>query len=262
MRRSVVAPEGRSRRFRNRAVVQPPPAIVQPAPAPAPSAGPSVAAPAPAAGPWIAAARPWSTAAWMARHDAFVARAQQGGIDVLFIGDSIVEFFATRASDVWNAQIAPLGAVADFGIAGDRTQFVLWRVQNGELDGSGARVVVVMVGTNNLATATPEDVARGIAAIVATVRAKLPAATIVLNAILPRGDANDPARGAAAAVNARLAALADGDRVRWLDAGPGFVDAGGAIRPDLMPDKLHPSPAGYEVWASALRPVLADALAK
>jgi beta-glucosidase len=233
-------------------VVQaPPPAIVSPSPSPSPVAG-----------PWIPVARPWSTAAWLAQHDAFVARAQQGNIDVLFIGDSITRFFETRAADVWNAEMAPLGNVVEFGIEGDRTQFVLWRVQHGELDGANARVVVLMIGTNNLATATPDDVARGVAEIVGVIRTKLPDATIVLNALLPRGKPTDAVRPKLAAVNARIAALADGTHVRWLDAGPAFVDADGTIRTELMPDRLHPSPLGYEAWASVLRPVLGELLAR
>ena len=224
-------------------------------PAPSPSA-------VPLAGPWIAAPRPWSTAKWLAQHDSFVKRARQGGIDVLFIGDSIVANFATRGNDAWQREIAPLGGVADFGISGDRTQFVLWRAQNGELDGTGARVVVLMIGTNNLASATPENVARGVAAIVGTVRAKLPDATVILNALLPRGAPGDLLRAKLADVNARLALLADGEQVRWLNAGAGFVTANGTIPVSLMPDKLHPSAAGYDVWAAALRPVLLDALSK
>ena len=181
---------------------------------------------------------------------------------MLFLGDSIAAFFATRGAAVWEREIAPLGSVVDFGIEGDRAQFVLWRVRNGELDGTNARVVVLMVGTNNLASATPENVARGVAAVVDTVREKLPRAVIVLNAILPRGTPGDPARAKLADVNARLAPLADGTHVRWLDAGAGFVGPDGTIDPALMPDKLHPSPAGYEVWAAALRPVLLESLSK
>jgi lysophospholipase L1-like esterase len=239
------------------AVPPAPPPISTPSPSPAPAASA-----APLAGPWIAAPRPWNKAAWLAQHDGYVARARQGGIDVLFLGDSITELFTTRGKDVWDRAIAPLGSVADFGISGDRTQFVLWRAQNGELDGSNARVVVLMVGTNNLASATPENVAHGIAAIVGTVRAKLPNAIVVLNALLPRGTPDDPLRAKAAAVNALIAPLADGTHVRWLDAGPGFVGADGAIAGALMPDGLHPSAAGYDVWATALRPVLLDALSK
>jgi lysophospholipase L1-like esterase len=236
-----------------------PPAISTPAPSPSPA--PSATA-VPVAGPWIAAPRPWNTGPWLAQHGAYVARAQQGGIDVLFLGDSITEFFATRGKDVWDREIAPLGNVVDFGISGDRTQFVLWRAQNGELDGTGARVVVLMIGTNNLASATPDNVARGVAAIVDTVRARLPNAVVVLNALLPRGAPGDPLRASLAGVNARIAALADGTHVRWLDAGAGFVAPDGTIPDTLMPDKLHPSAAGYEVWATALRPVLLDALSK
>jgi lysophospholipase L1-like esterase len=227
----------------------------------APSPPPAIVSPAPA-GPWIAVARPWGTATWLAQHDGFVSRARQGGIDVLFLGDSITENFATRGADVWNREIAPLGNVVDFGIGGDRTQFVLWRAQHGELAGSGARVVVLMVGTNNLATATPANVVRGVSALVDTVRAALPNAIVIVNALLPRGAAGDPARAKIAEVNARLAGLADGARVRYVDAGPGFVDTAGEVRPELMPDDLHPSAAGYEVWAAALRPVLLDALSR
>ncbi|HTD32453.1 MAG TPA: GDSL-type esterase/lipase family protein [Candidatus Elarobacter sp.] len=248
----------------------PPPAIVSPAPSPSPSAAPSPypsaapfpsPSPAPLAGPWIAVPRPWGTQAWTAQHDAFVARARQGNVDVLFVGDSITAFFLSRAPDVWDREIAPLGNVVNFGIEGDRTQFVLWRVRNGELDGTNARVVVLMIGTNNLATATPENVARGVSAIVDTIRAKLPNAVVVLNALLPRGAPDDPVRAKLADVNARIAGLADGVHVRWLDAGPGFLDADGTIPVTLMRDKLHPTPDGYAVWSAALRPVLTELLA-
>ena len=223
-------------------------------PSPPPLAAPSLG------GPAIAAPRPWAQASWRAQHDAFAARAAQGGIDVLFLGDSLTAFFPTRGADVWNREIAPLGNVANFGIEGDRTQFVLWRVEHGELDGSQARVVVIMIGTNNLAAAPPAEIARGIGAIVAEVRARLPDAIVLLNAILPRGAPGDPLRAEALDVNARIAALADGDHVRFIDAGPRFLDAEGRIAPELMPDGLHLGDAGYELWATALRPAIADAL--
>ncbi len=232
-----------------------PPAVVSPAPSFSPSPSPS-----PLAGPWIAAQRPYGTAAWRARHDGFVARARAGGLDIVFLGDSITDFFATRGAEPWDREIAPLGSVADFGISGDRTQWLLWRVQHGELDGSGARVVVLMIGTNNLAAATPADVARGVAAVVAAVRERLPDATVVLNALLPRGAPDDPLRAKLADVNARIQPLADGSRVRWLDVGPAFLAPDGTIPPALMPDGLHPSAAGYELWAAGLRPLLEGAL--
>ncbi|HYZ17605.1 MAG TPA: GDSL-type esterase/lipase family protein, partial [Candidatus Acidoferrum sp.] len=168
----------------------------------------------------------------------------------------------TRAPSVWSEATAPLGNVANFGISGDRTQFVLWRITHGELDGCGARVVVLLIGTNNLEAASAEGVVHGIAANVAALRAKLPSAIIVLNALFPRGAPDDPLRAKLAEVNAKIKPLADGEHVMWVDAGAGFLDADARLRPDLMADGLHPTPAGYEVWASALRPVLDEALSK
>ena len=241
---------------------QAPPAIVSPAPSPGPASSPGASPSAAARGAAIAAVRPWGTPAWLAQHERFVACARGGGIDVIFIGDSIAAFFPVRGAATWNSTIAPLGHIADFGIEGDRTQFVLWRVLHGELDGSGARAVVLHVGTNNLATARPDAIADGIAEIVAAIRARLPETTIVLDAILPRGAPNDPARARAAAVNARIAALADGEHVRWLDVGAAFVQPDGTIPPELMPDGLHPAEAGYEIWGAALAPLLREALGK
>ena len=87
-------------------------------------------------------------AGWVARHEGFVAQAKQGGIDILFMGDSITDFWRNRGSNVWNQYYAPRHA-ANFGISGDRTQHVLWRMDNGELDGIKPKVVVLMIGTNN-----------------------------------------------------------------------------------------------------------------
>ncbi|HEY4439978.1 MAG TPA: GDSL-type esterase/lipase family protein, partial [Candidatus Elarobacter sp.] len=188
-----------------------PPAVVSPAPSP------------PAFAPWIAAARPWGNAAWLAQHDDFIAQSQRGPYDVVFIGDSLAAFFPTRGAPVWQNEIVPFGTVADFGIEGDRTQFVLWRIEHGELDATKARAVVLMIGTNNLASASPESVAHGIAADVAAIRAALPNATIVLDALWPRGAKDVPARAAAADVNLRIAALADGTSVRLVDCGANFL---------------------------------------
>jgi beta-glucosidase len=226
-----------------------PPAIIEAAPTPPPTL----------AGPWIPAERPWSTEKWLERHDGFVARSAAGGVDVLYLGDSITDYFATRAPEVFAETNAGLGAVANYGIEGDRTQFVLWRIEHGELDHIAPRVVVLLIGTNNLASATPINVARGITAIVAEVRRRLPHTTIVLNAIFPRGvDDRDPLRIESTAVNSLIAPLADGTHVRWLDAGPLFLDGNGSLRRDLLPDALHPNAAGYKMWGEHLRPLLLE----
>lgn len=228
-----------------------------------PATPPAIVSPAPRGGPWIAAPRPWGRAAWLAQHRAFAERARAGGIDVLFLGDSITEYFATRAPAVWTALTAPYGSVANFGISGDRTQFLLWRIEHGEVAPSAARVVVLMIGTNNLEASSAESVVRGITADLDAIRTRLPGAVVVLNALLPRETPDDAhLRAKAAGVNGRIRLLADGEHVRWLDAGPAFLDADGHVPAALMPDGLHPSPQGYEVWATALRPLLDALLSK
>src|SRR6185312_16434159 len=132
-------------------------------------------------------------AKWIARHEGFVKQAQQGGIDLLFMGDSITDFWRNRGSNVWNTYYAPLHA-ANFGISADRTQHVLWRIEHGELDGIHPKVVVLMIGTNNTGKEqdhqtirnTPPQVIEGVTAVVHEIQAKLPETKILLLAIFPR----------------------------------------------------------------------------
>jgi lysophospholipase L1-like esterase len=243
-----------------------PPAIVAPAPAPAavtPLPAPTSAAPASQDDETVPVPRPGATAPqWIARHDGFVARAKAGKIDTLFLGDSITDWFPSRGSQAWGQQIEPLGTVANFGISGDRVPWLLWRIEHGELDGSGARVVVLMIGTNDLQYATPSRIAQGITDVLTAVRARLPDAVVILNALLPRSTPNDPLRAQLAQVNQLIRPLADGTRVRWLDAGAPFLAGDGTIPLALMPDRLHPSAQGYQLWAHALQPLLSQALAQ
>jgi beta-glucosidase len=201
-----------------------------------------------------------AVAHWNAQHDAYVERAAAGGISILFLGDSLTYAWSLDGRDVWRSDFEPLGAVA-FGIGGDRTGDVLWRIENGELEGSGASIVVLLVGTNDLAVGTSVDAtADGVAACVRAIRARLPQANVLVLGLPPRGagDATTPIRRSVAALNARLAKLADGQRVRYVELTPAFVDAGGAVRPELFhPDLIHFSAAGYRALADILRPALA-----
>jgi lysophospholipase L1-like esterase len=199
-------------------------------------------------------------AAWVKRHEGFVAEARQGGIDVLFLGDSITDFWRDRGRAVWDREFAPLKA-ANFGISGDRTQHVLWRLRNGEADGYQPKVVVLMIGTNNTGLErdgktprnTPPEIIEGVTAVVSELRAKFPEAKILLLAIFPRGDKDSVQRSQVAEVNRALVKLHDGRRVFFLDINDRFLDAGGNIPKDVMPDLLHPSAKGYEIWADAIR---------
>ena len=206
-------------------------------------------------------------AGWVARHQGFVAQAKQGGIDILFMGDSITDFWRNRGSNVWNQYYAPRHA-ANFGISGDRTQHVLWRMDNGELDGIKPKVVVLMIGTNNTGkerdkktprNTVPETIA-GVQAVVADIRARLPESKILLLGIFPRSTLDDPQRAEVALVNTVIAKLDDGKMVRYLDIGPKFLEADGTLSRDIMPDLLHPSERGYQIWADAMNPTLDEML--
>lgn len=198
---------------------------------------------------------------WMKRHEEFVADAKQGGVDLLFIGDSITDFWRNRGRAVWDKNWAPLHA-ADIGISGDRTQHVLWRIENGELDGLAPKAIVLMIGTNNLGYEpdgvtlrnTPAEAAAGVKAIVAELRHRLPDAKILLLGVFPRAhDANDPFRARVKEVNAGIAGLDDGEHVHYLDIGARFLTPDGTLEKEIMPDFLHPSLKGYEIWADAIR---------
>jgi lysophospholipase L1-like esterase len=194
------------------------------------------------------------------RHADFLARDKQGNIDLVFLGDSITEgWFWGNNSDIWNAHFGKFNPV-DFGIGGDKTQHVLWRIDNGELDGISPKVLVLLIGTNNIGYPA-EDILRGDERIVAEIHQKLPQTKLLILAIFPRGaDPNDPhvadMRQKIKTVNAGLAQLDDGDKTRYLDIGDKFLAADGSIPKDIMPDALHPNHAGFEIWANAMQPLL------
>lgn len=197
---------------------------------------------------------------WMERHEGFVAEAKKGGIEVLFMGDSITDGWRTRGKEVWDREYAPLKA-ANFGIGGDRTQHVLWRLRNGEAEGYQPKLVVLMIGTNNTGFErdtttprnTPAEIVEGVITVVQDLRGDFPAAKILLLAIFPRGEKDSMQRKQVAEVNQSIAKLHDGTHVHYLDIGAEFLDAEGNIPKDIMPDLLHPHEKGYGIWADAIR---------
>jgi lysophospholipase L1-like esterase len=201
---------------------------------------------------------------WLARHEAYVAEAKKGGVDILFLGDSITDGWRWDAGGkaIWDNTFAPRHA-ANFGIGYDRIQNVLWRIENGELDGIKPRVVVVLIGTNNHGyedngqprNRTPEII-EGVSNLVRRIQFHLPQTRILLFGVFPRGEKNDPIRAQVKAVNAGLATLADGDKVKFLDIGQKFLWPNGTLPRELFPDLLHPNSRGYQIWADALVPAL------
>jgi lysophospholipase L1-like esterase len=215
--------------------------------------------------PWEPAPRvreySWmSTASWKERHERFLARAKEGACDLLFVGDSITEGWG--ANTVWQKTNAPRKAV-NIGIGGDTTQNVLWRLQNGEVDGLAPKAVVLMIGTNNfgLHGDAAGDVAKGVAAVVQTLRRKLPSSKILLLGVFPRDE--KPGTGMRKKIgelNAQIAGLGDRKTVHYLDIGAKFLAADGTLSKDVMPDFLHLSEKGYQIWADAMEPALAPLL--
>ena len=184
------------------------------------------------------------------------AQKEASSIHLVFDGDSITDFWQTKGKDVWEAHYGKLGAF-DFAISGDRTEHVLWRLAEGQVDGIKPKLIVLMIGTNNLGRNTNEQIAAGVTAIVQDYRKRCPDAVVLLQAIFPRGKAaNDPARARIKAINAIIAKLQDGKKVIYVDFGDKFLGADGSLSPEIMPDFLHPSPKGYLIWADAIQPII------
>lgn len=198
---------------------------------------------------------------WLARHDGFVKQAKAGGIDLLFMGDSITDNWRSRGKSVWEKYYGHRHA-ANFGIGGDRTQHVLWRIENGELDGIDPKVIVLMIGTNNSKSDSPDQISEAVEKIVAEMRAKCPKSKILLLAIFPRNKPDDEPEqmDTIHKVNQRIARLDDGKMVTFLDINHVFLGPDGKVHTDIMPDFLHPSEHGYELWAQAMEPTLTKTL--
>jgi lysophospholipase L1-like esterase len=197
----------------------------------------------------------FSLSGWAQAHENLVTLAKGGEADIVFLGDSITAGWAQQKA--WDESLRPLGAV-NFGIAGDSTEQVLWRIQHGELDPIRPRAFVLLIGTNNLVAHSAAQIAEGITAIVRTLGEKVPDARILLMGLLPRGDAL-PASAVSKIedINRVISNLDNGDTVKYLDIGPKLL-VDGKISRELMPDFLHLSARGYQVWADAVLPLLRD----
>jgi len=189
---------------------------------------------------------------WMQSHKSYVSRAEKGNVEVLFLGDSITEGWRGRGADPWNEHFAKLNAV-NFGIGGDRTENVLWRLQNGEFQNITPRAVVLLIGTNNLKLNTVPQIIEGIKAIVQEIRKRSPDTKILLLGILPREEKpGGKYRDMIAEINAALAPMADDKYVFFLDIGRLFLLPDGSISPKIMADFLHPTAEGYTIFARAI----------
>jgi lysophospholipase L1-like esterase len=197
---------------------------------------------------------------FMSFHHQCVAQIKQGGIDLVFTGDSITFQWRNVGKAVWDKYYAPLKA-ANFGHSGDGTQHLLWRLQNGECDGPAPKVVVLLIGTNNLgAMYSVADVDAGVTANVNELRKRWPTSRILLLGVTPNGGSVPSKRQKLDEVNRGLAKLDDARHVFFLDLGPKFMDENGQVPVSLI-EGPHPTAAGYEIWAAAIKEPLAQLLA-
>jgi lysophospholipase L1-like esterase len=210
----------------------------------------------------------------MKRHEGFNEISKAGEAELVFLGDSITQGWGKNGAKVWEEFYGNRKA-ANFGIGGDRTEHVLWRLANGNFDGLDPKLVVLMIGTNNTGHAgrpfpeignaiyqsSPEQTAEGVAKIVETLRGKLPETRILLLGIFPRGETPaDPGRRTNRAINGIISGLDDGEHVHYLDIGKTFLQPDGVLSKDIMPDLLHLNERGYELWAEAIEPAIAKLL--
>lgn len=196
------------------------------------------------------------TAGWNQLFNAQLARTKQGDIGVIFLGDSLTHNWSNEGKAVWDEHFVPLKAV-NYGLGGDSTRQVLWRLDHGLVEGLAPKLVVVGIGTNNIYqdynSGNDAEVAAGIKAVVDAVRAKLPQAKVLVLGILPRQNSYFCDR--IARINALVAKLDDGGSVRFLDVGAGFLEAPGKVKADLyQPDQVHLSVAGYQAFYAAIKP--------
>jgi lysophospholipase L1-like esterase len=220
------------------------------------------------------AIRPSLAAQFQDKFQANLEVAKQGDAELLFVGDSITDFWRNEqgmggrgggpaAAAPANGVIPYAGKavqdkyfgkwkVANYGIAGDTTQGVLYRLQNGEGKGIKPKAIMMMIGTNNTGRNSAGEIAEGIGAVVLELRKDFPDARILLLAVFPRGRPGDPARDTIADINKTIARLDDGKKVFYMDIGKDFLDAQGNIPTDVMSDALHPTSKGYEIWAKAV----------
>ena len=190
---------------------------------------------------------------WMQRHESFNERVKQGKVDLLLIGDSITQGWESDGKNVWAKFYGPRKAV-NMGIGGDRTQHVLWRLQNGELDGYTPKAFVIMIGTNNMSANTEVEISEGVKAIVEEIHKKHAKAKILLLGIFPRhADAKNPIREKVKKTNDLIAKFDDGKTVKYLDIGAKFLEPDGSLSKEVMPDALHLSKKGYGIWADAIQ---------
>jgi lysophospholipase L1-like esterase len=194
---------------------------------------------------------------WGKRHQAILDQVKQGNVDMIFVGDSITQGWGDAGKDVWQQYYAKRNAI-NMGFSGDKTQHVLWRLQNGEIGGISPKLAVLMIGTNNSDgdQYTAQQIGEGIIAICQVLRKDLPNTKILVLAIFPRGERPSPQRQKNADASKLALTIADNKWIYYMDIGNRFLGKDGTLPSDIMPDYLHLTLKGYQMEAEAIEPTV------
>jgi beta-glucosidase len=203
---------------------------------------------------------------WLARHQQKIAErlVNEKPIDLVFLGDSITHAWEYTAPEVWHKYYGDRNAL-NLGFDGDRTENLLWRIQNGELDGISPKLLVLLIGTNNAGHRqdSSKHTARGVKAILDELQSRLPTSKILLMAIFPRSKKpSQQLRVLVDGSNQLIKQYVDDKHILWMDINHQFLDPQGILHESIMPDFLHPNEAQYEVWASAIEATMKRLLAE
>lgn len=191
-----------------------------------------------------------------------------GPCDIIFIGDSITQGWEGAGKNVWTNYYGQRKCL-NVGVGGDKTEHVLWRFEQGQLDGVKPKVAVLMIGTNNsnknrdgTEQYSEAEILAGVQLVVKQIRERLPETKLILLGIFPRAQSFSTQRGKILQINQALAKLDDGKSIYYIDFGSQLIESDGSISKTLMPDYLHLSEQGYEIWAKAIEPKLTELLAQ
>ncbi len=198
-----------------------------------------------------------TNASWIQRHESMNQRARQGNVDLIYVGDSIVEHFDKQGKEVWAHYYSPRHAL-NLGIGGDRTEHVLWRLDHGNIEGISPKLAIVMIGQNNGGHNTGEEIGEAVTAIILKLRTRLPNTKILLLGIFQRRAKPTPERAVLARANEIAGKLADGKNIFYMDINHIYVQPDGSIPRSLMYDFEHPTPLGHRVWAEAIENKVAE----
>ena len=198
--------------------------------------------------------------AFLKKHEEFIREAAAVNPDVVFLGDSLTTGWLEAGKAIWGKHVSVYKPL-NLGVNGDRTEHVLWRLSNGEIDKIKPKVIVLMIGTNNLYMYSVDEISEGVAAILNELNDRLPESKVLLLGILPRAKSPEAkVRAKIREINEQLAKMADGKDIHFLDFGAELLEPDGSISEEIMPDFMHLSESGYNIWFDEMSPVLIEML--